>query len=311
MRIQQLQAFLAVANTGSFQKAAEVCGVTQSTISRQVQSLEGDLGVLLLHRQGATRLTLQGECLHVHAKKICQEWETATEELASLMSGKQPELCVAAIPSICAYRLPPILQKFGADFPFVQLRVTTLGSDRAIKVLKDGLIDVAIVMQNRHLNYGQEMYVNLLYEEEILLLIAIDHPLAMFDPVPWQALAKFPQVVFKDGYGIQRLIQEHFKHHGISLNAALELNSLDAFRSVIRQGNLAALLPQTALQEAWPDPTLVVRKMEYPQLNRQVALITTSDRLKIPPIRHFCQLVNDHIKLTTEDSAKFRLNINL
>jgi DNA-binding transcriptional LysR family regulator len=296
MRIEQLQAFLAVADTGSFQQAAQICAVTQSTISRQIQSLEEGLGVTLFHRQGHNKLTLQGDRFYAYAKKICQEWRNATEELAYLMSGQQPELCVAAIPSVCAYQLPPVLQRFCGDFPQVQLRVTTLGSDRALKVLKDGLIDVAIVMQNRFLTNSQAMVVDLLYEESILLLTAAHHPLAQYAIVPWQELAKYPQVIFKDGYGIQRLVQEQFKSQGLFLNAALELNSLDAFRAVVRQGNLAALLPQTALQEAIPDPSLAVRPMCLPVLSRQVVLVTSRDRLEIPPIRHFCKLVREYIQ---------------
>jgi DNA-binding transcriptional LysR family regulator len=296
MRIEQLQAFLAVADTGSFQQAAKTCTVTQSTISRQIQSLEESLGVTLFHRQGQTKLTLPGDRLYVYAKKICQEWRNATEELSYLMSGNQPELCVAAIPSVCAYQLPPVLQQFCSDFPQIQLRVTTLGSDRALKVLKDGLIDVAIVMQNRFIINSQAMVVDQLYEESILLLMAAHHPLAQYAVVPWQELAKYPQVIFKDGYGIQRLVQEQFKSHGLELIAALELNSLDAFRAVVRQGNLAALLPQTALQEAIPDPSLAVRPMCLPLLSRQVVLVTSRDRLEIPPILHFCKLVRDYIQ---------------
>ncbi|MFN8971218.1 MAG: LysR family transcriptional regulator, partial [Pseudanabaena sp.] len=54
MRLEQLQAFLAVAETGNFQQAAQRCGVSQSTISRQVQSLEATVGISLFHRQGNT-----------------------------------------------------------------------------------------------------------------------------------------------------------------------------------------------------------------------------------------------------------------
>jgi len=81
-----------------------------------------------------------------HARKICQEWENATKEIEQLRQGKQPELCVAAIHSVCSHYLPPILQHFCRDYPDVQLRVTALGSDRALKVLRDGLVDVSIVM---------------------------------------------------------------------------------------------------------------------------------------------------------------------
>lgn len=300
MRLEQLQAFLAIAETGSFQQAARKCNVTQSTISRQIQSLEADLGVSLFHRSTQAKLTLGGERLLPHAKKICQEWQNAAQELAELLSGKQPELCVAAIPSICAYNLPPVLQKFCQDYPAIQLRVTSLGSDRALKVLKDGLVDVAIVMNNRFLTASPELIVDELYTEPIEVLMAADHPLAQYQEISWLEITNYPQIVFKVGYGMQRLIQEHFQRLGVNLNAVLELNTLDAFRGMVRQGNAIALLPKTALSDAHYDPTLAIRPTSEPILNRQVVLVTTCDRLQIPPISHFRSLVH---KIIGIDSA--------
>jgi DNA-binding transcriptional LysR family regulator len=310
MRIEQLQAFLAVAETGSFGQAARKCEITQSTVSRQIQSLEAELGLQLFHRTAQAKLTLGGEHLLPRARKICQEWESATHELADLMAGKQPELCVAAIHSVCAHYLPPVLQKFCRDYPEVQLRVTALGSDRALKVLRDGLVDVAIVMNNRFLTASPEMVVEVLYEEPIEILMASDHPLTQYEQVPWSELIKYPQVVFKDGYGMQRLVQERFARLGAKLQAVMELNTLDAFRGVIRQGELIALLPQSALVEARTDSTLTIRAIASlppsmtaannivsdvsttdSSLMRQVVLVTTQDRIQIPPIQHFCQLV--------------------
>jgi DNA-binding transcriptional LysR family regulator len=303
MRIEQLQAFLAVAETGNFGQAARKCGVTQSTISRQIQALETGLGgVPLFHRTSQAKLTVAGEKLLPRVRKICQEWTALTQEIADLKVGKQPELCVAAIHSVCSSYLPPILQQFCQDYADVQLRVTALGSDRALKVLRDGLVDVAIVMNNRFLTSSAEIVVDVLYEEEIQLLMAGNHPLTQYEQVPWSELARYPQVVFKDGYGMQRLVQECFDRYETPLKTVMELNTLDAFRGVVRQGQIVALLPQIALLEAAHDPTLAVRSLAKPPqaatqgkgaalLSRQVVMVTTSDRLKIPPIAHFCQLV--------------------
>jgi DNA-binding transcriptional LysR family regulator len=192
----------------------------------------------------------------------------------------------------------------------VQLRVTALGSDRALKVLRDGLVDVAIVMNNRFLTSSPEMIVDVLYNEHIEILMASNHPLAEYEQVPWTELVKYPQVVFKDGYGMQRLVQERFSRLGAKLQAVMELNTLDAFRGVVRQGELIALLPQSALVEARTDPTLAIRAIANlpnslptannivstvstsdSQLSRQVVLVTTQDRIQIPPIQYFCELV--------------------
>jgi len=304
MRLEQLQAFLAIAETGSFQQAARKCGVTQSTISRQIQALEADLGLELFHRTGQAKLTLGGERMLPRARKICLEWQTVTQELADLVAGKQPELCIAVIHSLCAYYLPPILQKFCHEYPNVQLRVTSLGSDRALKVLKDGLVDLAIVMNNRFLTTGREMVVETLFDEPIELLCCANHPLAEHDCVPWAEIIRYPQVVFKDGYGMQRLVQDRFDRLEATLQAALEVNTLDAFRGVVRQGELIALLPHSALVEARLDPTLAVRQLacnintslpDNSSLTRRVVMVTTGDRLLIPPIQYFWQLVHENI----------------
>ncbi|MDF5716908.1 MAG: LysR family transcriptional regulator [Rhizonema sp. NSF051] len=301
MRLEQLQAFLAIAETGSFQQAARRGGVTQSTISRQIQALEADVGLELFHRTSQAKLTLAGERLLPRVRRICLEWQTATEEIADLLAGKQPELCIAAIHSLCAYYLPPVLQKFCHDYPDVQLRVTSLGSDRALKVLKDGLVDLAIVMHNRLLTANKEMVVKVLYNEPIEVLIAANHPLAQYESIPWSELIRYPQVVFKDGYGMQRLVQDSFERLEATLHAALEVNTLDAFRGVVRQGELVALLPYSALVEARSDATLAVRPLasnddflpDSSSLTRSVVMVTTQDRLQIPPIKHFWQLVQE------------------
>ncbi|MBD2493058.1 LysR family transcriptional regulator [Nostoc sp. FACHB-280] len=300
MRLEQLQAFLAIADSGSFQQAARQCGVTQSTISRQIQALEADLGVELFHRNTHAKLTLGGERLLPRVRKICQEWQVATQELVDLMAGKQPELCIASIHSLCASYLPPVLQKFCRDYPEVQLRVTSLGSDRALKVLKDGLVDLAIVMNNRFLTTGREMVVEVLYEEPIEVLTAANHPLAQYERIPWSELVRYPQVVFKDGYGMQRLVQDKFERLEATLHAALEVNTLDAFRGVVRQGELIALLPTSALVESRHDTTLAVRPLannpiDNSGLTRRVVMVTTQDRLQIPPIKHFWELVLENI----------------
>jgi DNA-binding transcriptional LysR family regulator len=296
MRLEQLRAFLAIAETGSFQQAARQCNCTQSTISRQIQALEGDLGISLFHRSDRAKLTVGGEKLLPRARKICHEWHMAQTEVEELLAGKQPELCVAAIHSVCAHFLPPILQQFCNQFPSVQLRVTALGSDRALKVLKDGLVDIAIVMENRLFTASSEMVVQPLYQEPIEVLMSADHPLAKSPQVTWREILQYPQVVFKDGYGMQRLVKEQFGKQGGKLQAAIELNTLDAFRGVVRQGQLISLLPKSALIDVRGDRSLAVRPIERTQdtdieLVRQVVLVTTKDRLEIPPIRSFWDLV--------------------
>lgn len=291
MRLEQLEAFIAIADGGSFQTAAKRCGVTQSTISRQLQSLESLLGLTLVRRSNPAQLTLAGDRLLPHARRMLQEWDAATAAISCLREGQQPELCVAAIHSVCAYLLPAILQEFIQTYPEMQLRVTALGSDRSLKVLRDGLVDVAVVMNNRFLTNNADWVVDSLYTEPVVALVGSAHPLAGCDRVSWGDLGAHPHVVFKDGYGMQRLVQEQFARQGLTLRVALELNTLDAFRGVVRQGKCVALLPESAVMEARHDRDLRVLPLAEPTIEREVVLVTTRDRLQFQPISYFRQLV--------------------
>lgn len=297
MRIEQLQTFVGVVETGSFQATGRACNLTQSAISRQIQSLEAEVGTCLLHRSTPCRPTVAGERLMPHARRICQEWQRAQEAITELVKGKQTELCIAGIHSLIAYQLPPVIEQFCQNYPDVQLRVTALGSDRALKVLKDGLVDLALVMDNPLLTRSAEMVVKPLYSEPIQVLMTRHHPLSRYDRIPWPALAESAQAVFKDGYGMRSLVGSHLSKLGLSLKAALELNTLDAFRGVIKQSPLIALLPQSALIHCHEDPALTVRPTEDPVLERRVVMVTTQDRYQIPPIQSFLDLASGLIRI--------------
>lgn len=199
-----------------------------------------------------------------------------------------------------------MLQQFHADYANVQLRVTSLGSDRALKVLRDGLVDLAVVMNNPLLTASADLAIEPLYEESVVVLMAANHPLTDYVSIPKERLAHYDHIIFKDGYGMQRLVQEVFAREGIELRAILELNTLDAFRGVVRQSDAIAILPVSATLEAYDDPTLTVRPIASsnllePSLTRQVILVTTVDRLLIPPVRDFYHLVRQHIPQLATD----------
>jgi DNA-binding transcriptional LysR family regulator len=136
--------------------------------------------------------------------------------------------------------------------------------------------------------------------------MAANHPLSDYVSIPKERLAQYDHIIFKDGYGMQRLVQEVFAREGIELRAILELNTLDAFRGIVRQSDAIAILPASATLEAYDDPTLTVRPIASssilePGLTRQVVLVTTVDRLLIPPVRDFYHLVRQHIPRLAND----------
>lgn len=123
------------------------------------------------------------------AAKIWREWQAALDELCALHEGKPTELCIVAI------ILPSLLSEFDRKLPETHLRITVLGSDRALKVLKDGLVDIAIVMAERHWLKEPHWVIQPLYRESVQILMASSHPLSKSQELTWVDLAQYPHVI--------------------------------------------------------------------------------------------------------------------
>ncbi len=288
---RQLQYFLMLNQHGNFRLAAEHCQVSQPNLSKQIMSLEAELGGPLFNRSGRrATLTPLGECFLPYARRASKELDQARLAIDELLKPDRGEICIAGLHSVNAYLLPGLLATFRQKFPQTQLRLTSLGSERITKVLIDGLVDVAIVMGPMT---AHELISNRLYEEELVALVHATHPLAGRVNVPLGELARYPQVVFRDGYAMRTALVQHFRQIGAPLEIAVELNTLDAFREMVRQGVGVGILPVAAVQAISADLS-VVRIVE-PQLTRLVELVCRKDNYQVPVVAAFTNLINDFL----------------
>lgn len=174
MEIEQLRHFLSVAEFSNFTKAAVDVGLSQSALSRSIQRLEEELGQPLFDRQ--TRrvvLTDAGRTLELRAKQIVSGIDELRAEICD--DGQTGNVRVGAIPTIAPYFLPKRLKEFQKNFPNAKIIVQEDTTAELTRKLYDGVIDVAIAalpIEGRYLNVEE------LFEEELKLLVSIDHPLA-------------------------------------------------------------------------------------------------------------------------------------
>ncbi|GIW97873.1 MAG: hyalin [Pirellulaceae bacterium] len=174
MELDQLRYFLKIAELENITRAAEALGVSQSALSRSVQRLEEELGRPLLERK--TRrvvVTEAGNLLRRRAKEILALLDDTKTEIMD--DGSHGRLRIGAIPTIAPYFLPPVLQDFAADHPEATLMVQEMTTDALIKQCKEGDIDVAVVSLPIDVRY---LDVEPLFEEELLLAVSPQHPLA-------------------------------------------------------------------------------------------------------------------------------------
>src|SRR5262245_38850989 len=113
LNLQQLSAFLTLADVGSFGEAAETLGISQPALSRTIQQIENRLGTKLFDRDTRKlRLTRAGELLEPLARKLIHEYQSAFAAFDDFIAGRQGVVRVAAFPSIATMLLPPTIVRF-------------------------------------------------------------------------------------------------------------------------------------------------------------------------------------------------------
>ena len=146
MDIAALQAFLAVAETNSFSRAAERIFLTQPAISKRIAALEASLGARLFDRIGRTiQLTPAGQALLTRSRAILRELDDVRRSITNLAGAITGELSLATSHHIGLHRLPGPLQQFHKSYPGVRLDLRFMDSEKACRAVAQGEIELAIV----------------------------------------------------------------------------------------------------------------------------------------------------------------------
>src|SRR5580765_4021774 len=146
MELHQLRYFCAVADTGSFSRAAEQSHVSQPSLSQQILKLEDELGARLFDRLGrSVRLTEVGKAFLPRARGVLRELEAARGDVVEQKGSVGGSVNVGAIPTVAPYLLPRVLTEFARKFPQAQLSVIEEITPVLLDRLRAGAIDVAVL----------------------------------------------------------------------------------------------------------------------------------------------------------------------
>src|SRR5205809_1154349 len=176
MEVHQLAYFESVSRHLHFTRAAEELNVAQPVVSQEVRKLEDELGTPLFHRMKRNvALTEAGTLFLRHTRAILQQLEEARVEVQELSGLRKGSLAVGAPPSVGTHLLPKALAAFSRKHPGISLTFREAGSRTLVKLLEDGELDLAVVIQPiRH----PALETLPLLEEELLLAVPRGHPLA-------------------------------------------------------------------------------------------------------------------------------------
>jgi DNA-binding transcriptional LysR family regulator len=268
--VLQLRAFLAVARTGRFTRAARQLGTSQPSLSRRVQQLERELGAKLVVRTpSGVVLTSAGERFLGHAERAIASVDAGRNELDELAGQPRGVVALGSQPTIGAYALPEALARFHTEHPSVVLRLREGLAEAIEERLASGELDLALLnLPVRRLDLAAQK----LWQEDYLLAVPAGHRLASSDrPVVLGEAASEPLVVV-DGVASTAALLAACEERGARPRIAVEADNLEAVRRMVERGLGVALLPRIMAEAAESDRLRTV-EVARGGVRRQVALV--------------------------------------
>ena len=174
MDIRQLSALLAVADHGTFSAAADALHTVQSNISSHVASLEKELGTPLIDR-GQGQLTEEGEAVAHRARRVLNELSAVKADVAALRNEVIGEVRLGLIGTTARWLVPEVMEIMGERYPNAQIVIREGVTSQLAPQLTSGSIDMAVMILPA---VGPDIATHVLFEEDMLLVVPGDHPLA-------------------------------------------------------------------------------------------------------------------------------------
>lgn len=207
MDIRQLETFIQVCDLRSFSRAADRLYITQPTVTSHIQSLEKELGTLLINRIGKTlTLTDSGQILYKYAKEILNTIETATHTLAEHENRIEGHLNILSSSIPCSYYLPEKISEFLKEYQNVSFSISGIDSMNVIHNIKNGQFDFGIV---GFFNEDPSLVYHEIFSDEIVFVThrSVFPQLRDFDVVSLSEVRQLPLVLREQGSGTLRSVQ--------------------------------------------------------------------------------------------------------
>lgn len=238
MDLRQLRYFVAVADSGSISAAAVTLNVAQSAVSRQMLRLEDEVGGLLFQRSIAgTELTESGQLLLERARFILREIESATIDVSTFSREMRGTVRMAAPASAGRVLYVPLIERFYAQFPRVQLELAESTTDEMLRSLVTGGLDLGLVTDA---DPRGDVVLKPILREETVLLSPVGDPLSKRRSIAARDLAQMPIIIAP---GMRRIFE---KRYG-TLHPIVQIHSSGPAAELTRSGVGYAVVPKSAL----------------------------------------------------------------
>lgn len=299
MNLQHLSHWLALAETGSFSRAAEKLHITQSALSRSIQVLEEDLGGPLVDRVGKkNELTPLGHLVLERARRIVHEAQELKQGAALLQQGGLGSLRVGLGSGPGAMLMTPWLCYMAEHHPTVHVAVSRGPTELQLLQLRERQLD-ALVVDIRRVAIASDLTIEHIVEMRAGFMCRQGHPILTrhHERVPFGALLDYPVASTPLSQEVARIMVDHYGPRADPAQmTTVQCEEIASLMDVVRQTNAIFLGIVGAAREGLTDGSLVELAMDPPfHGGARLALVTLAGRTELPVMAVFREFVKSRL----------------
>jgi DNA-binding transcriptional LysR family regulator len=272
MQINQINAFLAVAELESFSLAAERLHITQPAVSKRIGQLENNLRVELFDRIGKRSiLTPNGKAFKPHAERILQELQSYRSSLSQQQLTPSGSLSFATSHHIGLHRLPQVLRDFKIQYPQVDLDLHFMDSEDACAAIANNELELAIVTLPE--DADDKLVCEAVWIDDLVVVMAADHQLASLREIDPSQLLEHAAILPSIGTFTRKIINSLFATSKDQINIILETNYLETIKVMVSANLGWSILPRSMV-----DSSLTSHQLSGLDAHRPLGIVTRKHR---------------------------------
>ena len=270
-----VQAFVFIAELGSFSSAAEHLHLSQTAVSRRVSKLEEAIGVELFVRTTRTlALSQAGKDFLPRARRIVRELSAALGDLKDSAAKGYGNFVLACLPTIAGSLLPPILAEYGRHYPRNRIQILDRSSYEIREAVLEGEADFGISVPDApHADLEYEH----LFEDPIVAIFPSNHPLSKKTKLSWKELEELTLIGVSSLTGLRHQIETIVNTHKLTLSFTYEVSHIATLTGLVLGGAGIAILPLSAVK-SYVDPSLKIARLVTPAVSRSISIFKRIDR---------------------------------
>jgi len=259
MEFYQLTYFLAAAQTQNFRKAAELCLVAQSALSRQIAALEDELEVALFTRtKKRVILTPEGQEFACYVRNAMEQLQEGQQWLTKFHTGEHGMVRIGCIESLATALLPALFASFHQRFPHVRLKVRVDHTDELITQVEQGEVELGLILDPQL--QSELLIIKELFRQPLHLLVSAQHSLVQghASKVTLEYIMTEPLLLLDQTSRMGQITKRIFAQRGLAVRPLIEIESVEGLKEMVRQGIGVTLTLPALIRESQIGKDLVL-----------------------------------------------------